>query len=875
MSQQSDQLIIVLHLLDAINFHRPKNTPIVLSASLDKNVLETGSRLPGIASTSFDSNLVWETDRGSVKRMKMENLPIRIECYSVSQTNSEQVRTLVGCVLLPLRSVPLLPSTKSQTLKARWHRVIGLHSQEWKSLKPEIQLMVMITDKHYLLAGKQDDRKQENRNEADQSVVIFTNPAPSQLGMGADLPIRLLEDRGLLQVGCYEQECDIFLVKIVLKYAKRMQMLVPVENQSVASAGKFAIRYDLLGDTYPCMLEKRSNELYLIQEKIVINLRTSLHSLRRYFEKVFLIRLEVLYEDKIVGRVRLRFGELIVEERLNDFLSKHSVKSNTMDVEKYYQIEPTSDKYEENDIPDAISDGSSLITPAVKCKFSLKYLSTDRGHIPDSISKATKPVPETEPSEDKPALELEIPQIASINLNETRSIHPPSSIQLERNDIETILYCESRDLRDVPRTFSYNLLLQSVRFNVRPSTGMWQLSLHHPRADTPLTKVTLELTTIESETLEFSNLQLRLYFSSLTDLVLETITAESSKLTLHGPHDLYGFARLDNQSLVVGTKEKQAGVAILENQNGESIGMATIFCFLDEVGINYNSRDPVAEAPVSATPRAQLDDQISYRMLEEQKQWMIKQREAFIEELKQKKSAHLMKLSNEWKKRRAKESAEINEKMEHVSALTRALEETRKSLTFQSTQLVDQNKAVEEMKTKLEISYQRTLSDIREKATRLEEDLNHRSKLQTLRCEELERKNDSLTRDNDQLKRVNERLEGELAIARREAEHCIDLRKQIDTLEQRLRETEQSKLFYKQQWAKMVRELNKMKQENEEQLSDALRGKDRRKQIFHWDDEPSPCCIQTSDEDLKKIHRLIFEEQCRQQHQSYSADHCC
>lgn len=321
MDQPPDQLVIVLHILDgeelssvslrvpdftvqnplsAINFHRPKNIPIQLSASLDKNILETGCRLPGIASTSFESNLVWETDRRSVKRMKTENLPIKIECYSVDHqpASAEQHRSLIGHLVLPLRSVPLLASVKADSVKSRWYRVIGLSTPEWKHQKPEVQLAVFITDKEYLNPHRKKDAGGDQ--EMDRSLVIFTNPEPSRLGSGEGLPIQLLEERGLLQVGQHEQESDIFLVKIVLKYAKQLRRLLP-DGGEKALPGGFQMRYELLGDDYPCALERKPNGTFYIQEKIVINFRTSLHSLKRYFQEVFLIRLEVLYEEKVIG----------------------------------------------------------------------------------------------------------------------------------------------------------------------------------------------------------------------------------------------------------------------------------------------------------------------------------------------------------------------------------------------------------------------------------------------------------------------------------------------------------------------------------------------------------------------------------------------
>lgn len=39
--------------------------------------------------------------------MKTENIPIKIECFAVNWRNNQEVRTLIGYLLLPIRGVPL------------------------------------------------------------------------------------------------------------------------------------------------------------------------------------------------------------------------------------------------------------------------------------------------------------------------------------------------------------------------------------------------------------------------------------------------------------------------------------------------------------------------------------------------------------------------------------------------------------------------------------------------------------------------------------------------------------------------------------------------------------------------------------------------
>jgi centrosomal protein CEP120 len=159
----------------------------------------------------------------------------------------------------------------------------------------------------------------------------------------------------------------------------------------------------------------------------------------------------------------------------------------------------------------------------------------------------------------------------------------------EKTDIDTILRCEDKDIREVPRTFSYNLVIQSVKFNRRPDNGIWQLSFQHPKADTPFTKINIEFSVINSKVVDLNRTQMQLYFSSLPENVIEKIISDACRLTIHGPHGLYAFAELDNQNMVIGHKEKKAGVILLESANGESVGMANIYAYLDDIGINYNT----------------------------------------------------------------------------------------------------------------------------------------------------------------------------------------------------------------------------------------------------------------------------------------------
>lgn len=58
-------------------------------------------------------------------RMKVENMPIKVDCYALKDEKTD-IKTHIGYVLLPLRNIPLLPIGKALQAKSRWYKLLGL-----------------------------------------------------------------------------------------------------------------------------------------------------------------------------------------------------------------------------------------------------------------------------------------------------------------------------------------------------------------------------------------------------------------------------------------------------------------------------------------------------------------------------------------------------------------------------------------------------------------------------------------------------------------------------------------------------------------------------------------------------------------------------
>uniref|UniRef100_A0A182MUM0 Uncharacterized protein n=1 Tax=Anopheles culicifacies TaxID=139723 RepID=A0A182MUM0_9DIPT len=231
-------MIIFVQILGGIHFQQEKQgRKIALNASLNQQVFEAVSQrpvTPGSGTASFNAKLVWQCDRHCLKLMKNKNAPIKLDCYEVQPTEE---RCLIGSVVIPLRSIPVVTQARIKSLKPRWYRLIGIENERWRRIKPELKLLVMVTDSQHL---NQCNTIRDDVSTSDMSGDEKTQrsePKPEKLPSN----VELLQDRGLLQVGCKEKDVDLFVFEIYLKAAQHLDQLCP-------GADSFRLLYELFGE---------------------------------------------------------------------------------------------------------------------------------------------------------------------------------------------------------------------------------------------------------------------------------------------------------------------------------------------------------------------------------------------------------------------------------------------------------------------------------------------------------------------------------------------------------------------------------------------------------------------------------------------------
>lgn len=713
-------------------------------------------------STLFDCNLVWETNRSSIKRMKAENLPVKLECYALKdfkRSVEDATKEHIGYILMPVKNIPILSLNKAFQMKPRWMRLIGL-SKDWRQHKPELLVNVMITSKEYLTCDKNEVLESQTELEASDSVVIEENPIPRMLTSQQGIFIRLLQDEGLLQVGNIDTEQDIFRVHILIKGIRN------IETISNGKSDELFFNYVVLGNEHMRALDRKFNRLHQIQEKISINFRSSLRSLREYFDKVFFIPFEINSGSVILGESEIRINNLIRSLNMDEFL-----KENPQEESSTIQIKSSS--------------MSNQNQPTLEIKTVIKYIETKKLLHTEILEKYKK--------------RHEIDTKAGGDNKSEKSVkfdekNPPDNEKLElksdgksiekvsiASDVENVV--EKKKSDEMPKVFCHTIHIDSVKFGRKPEKGVWQFILFNDRADIVKNFVNREITENENLEVQFEDLQLKLYFTSPSSQIEELIqSSENCTLTIKGPRSYQVKAHLDCKNLIPEKDgDKVTGIILLQSASEDLNAMVKITVNLEVLGLNFNSQfknelervesqTEIETRSIEDRKALLMDEDLTYKMIEELELWKENQKKIFLEELKTKEKKFLEHLKESWNKKQDKLESELHEKAEKLACMTRSLEEAKNIMSEKMPGYTEQD--IDRIRKKLSEYYQNEIQNLKEESLKNEADLHHEMRMIEIKLDEHERNMKITEQENNHLKEKCQKLEEKLidTISRHEYE---------------------------------------------------------------------------------------------------------
>ncbi|KAJ7339657.1 hypothetical protein OS493_006064 [Desmophyllum pertusum] len=252
--------------------------------------------------------------------------------------------------------------------------------------------------------------------------------------------------------------------------------------------------------------------------------------------------------------------------------------------------------------------------------------------------------------------------------------------------------------------------------------------------------------------------------------------------------------------------------------------------------------EPQRVPPAQPGPPPVTDprDTAEYKTALELELWKEQQEEMFQAEMQHRESSHMKALAEEWKRRDKERELMVKKKLEEYSRLEEKLKQSIADLERREKQLSVNETQVMHMKDEFEREHERKMTEMREAARRMKDDCSHQVEMERMKVKDLEqqkqrlveqvyeaekryqaKENEFMAYKEQQLTKPEVKLESEINLLKMEK---VELERKLET-------TNKSKIHYKQQWGRALRELARIKQQ--EQTAARARLKKQEQELEH------------------------------------------
>ncbi|KAF1472324.1 hypothetical protein FQV17_0012280, partial [Megadyptes antipodes antipodes] len=216
---------------------------------------------------------------------------------------------------------------------------------------------------------------------------------------------------------------------------------------------------------------------------------------------------------------------------------------------------------------------------------------------------------------------------------------------------------------------------------------------------------------------------------------------------------------------------------------------------------------------------------LEYKAALELEMWKEMQEDIFENELKKKEMAHMQALAEEWKKRDREREALVKKKVAEYTVLEEQLQKTLRDLDKRERQLFSAESELQRVKKELQAEHERNLQELQDSVRRAREECAHQVELERSKIKQLEEDKLRLQQQLYEAENKHRILEKEFQQYKEQqsSKPEIQLQSEINLLtlekvelERKLESATKSKLHYKQQWTRALKELARLKQREQE-----------------------------------------------------------
>lgn len=237
---------------------------------------------------------------------------------------------------------------------------------------------------------------------------------------------------------------------------------------------------------------------------------------------------------------------------------------------------------------------------------------------------------------------------------------------------------------------------------------------------------------------------------------------------------------------------------------------------------------PSSAGGVPTEPRETLE----YRAALELEVWKEMQEDLFDDQLKKKELGHMQALAEEWKKRDRERESLVRKKEVEYTILEEQLQKILADLEKREKHLGHAEMEMQRLQREMRAEHELNMCKLQESGRRLREDCAHQVDLERSRVRQLEEERGRQQQQMLDAENKYKLLEKEYQQFREQQSIRPEIRLQSEInllslekveLERTLESTTKSKLHYKQQWGRALKELARFKQREQESAMTRLK----------------------------------------------------
>ncbi|XP_036000182.1 centrosomal protein of 120 kDa isoform X2 [Fundulus heteroclitus] len=865
MAARSEQLLIVVSILEGRHFPKTPRLSLVVQASFDGEHLETDP-VEHREQPQFCTELAWELDRKTLHQHRLQRTPIKLQCFALDPSSKKKEN--VGYVVLDLRSVTEVRQ------EPRWHQLL---SSKYTKQKPALLVSVIL----------ENDSKAEEPSPAETFKAKKAPPRQGSASVSGLLPetleARLIPDQGYHQVGPAERCNDMFVLSVTVAFATKLEQLIPSTKKLTADDSGFFFYYSLLGNDITSEPFHNLLSPDFEPERASVRLRSSSQVLRSFLSQQPGLQIHLCCGNHSLGSTDVSLAALAA--------ASVDLENTAATVEGAFVLQPPK----RNKLPPLPAELQPTVGVAVTLRreelvpqASLGNKDPIRGPFlpaappaapPEQRAPSPSPVrkPDSPPlpppssrteSEAESLLEeldLHRKQTADVELPAPPPAQPeaaagPSSVSVSAPKVSIPSsahhYCFSLDLRSLAKLALPHPIAATLRYSYQ-FFGSSAPIITNPPVEL---QRNMEASLPQSYcAFDFAALPHQLQDTFLrVPLVVELWDRGSSSRD-----QLVGLASIQLHRLLGPEKTAWTGeprwrqthqdrVPVVHPQRPtERVAELSYAATLEDLGFvkakevlvsdSSQNEGPAVPQPPShpaapehpsapqgpAAPTAPRDtrDTLEYRAALELEMWKEEQEDLFDDQLKQKELRHMQALAEEWRKRDREREALVQKKELEFNLLEEKLQKTLSDLEKREKQLAEAELQTQRLQRELRAEHDLTQKELQEASRRLQRECDHRVALERDKARLMEEERGRLQQQIADGESRYKQLEKEFQLYREQQNVRPEFRLQSEInlltlekveLERKLESATKSKLHYKQQWGRALKELARFKQREQE-----------------------------------------------------------